>query len=251
MKNVVVILMIGLLVFSCGSKKKAIPAVVEESSKNALDWSGTYLFMDEDYNLPEMQLVLKEDNTFNLVVSANGEEQRNTYIQNGKFEWDNEGRAILLDAEIPNFNTNKLVVGENQLIILQNKDAKHLDALPRFTKVETNVLLVEKYWKLISINDRDVTKDDFMSKEPHINFKAEFNRVGGNDGCNGFGGNYFIKGNKLTFEKVMSTMMACPDSYVYNHFMKTLRDEVTFEVTEETLILRSEKDVLKFEAVYF
>lgn len=250
MKNVIVILM-GLLVLSCGSKKMATPIVVEESSKNALDWSGTYLFMDEDYNLPEMQIVVKGDNTYNLVVAATGDENRNTYIQNGKFEWDPEGRAIFLDTEIPNFNTNKLVVGENQLIILQNKDAKHLDALPRFTKIETNSLLVEKYWKLISINDRDITKDDFMSKEPHINFKAEFNRVGGSDGCNGFGGNYFINGDKITFEKMMQTLMACPDSYVYNHFMKVLQNEVTFEVTEETLILRSEKYSLKFEAVYF
>lgn len=243
--------MMGMVLFSCASKKKSTPVVVEDSSKDALDWSGTYLFLDEEYNLPQMQIVLDQNNTFNLIVGATGDENRNTYVQNGKFEWSENGRAILLDHEIPNFSTNKLVVGENQLIILQNKDAKHLDGLPRFTKVETNDLLTEKYWKLVSINDRVVTNDDFMAKEPHIKFRTEFNHVSGSDGCNGFFGNYMINGNKLTFDKVMSTLMACPDSFVYNHFMKTLREEVTFEVTEDVLILSSGKDVLTFEVVYF
>jgi copper homeostasis protein (lipoprotein) len=241
------LLVLGIILFGCGTKKNTIG----ETSQNSLDWNGVYLFSDEEYKRPEIQLTLTENGTYKLIVAAFGNENRNTYLE-GKFEWDQQGRTIALDKEIPHLNINKLLVGENKLFITKDSEGKNLDNLPLFQKIQTDSNLTEKYWKLVSINDREVTKDDFMAKEPHLNFKSEFNRVSGSDGCNGFGGVYFLEGNKITFEKMMSTLMACPDSFVFDKFMKNLQEEVTYNlVDEETLILHSGNDTMKFKVVYF
>lgn len=239
------ILLLGVMIFSCGAKKNA----VSDTSQNALDWSGVYLFTDEEYKKPEIQLTLNENGTYKLISSAVGEETRNTYLE-GKFEWDKQGRTIRLDKQIPHLKVDQLLVGENTLFITKDSEGLHLDYLPAFHKLQTDSNLTEKYWKLVSINDRKVTKDDFMSKEPHMIFKSEFNRVNGNDGCNGFGGVFRLEGNKITFSKMMSTLMACPDSFVYEQFMKILREELTYEVNEELLVIQSADDVMKFKAAY-
>ncbi len=241
------ILLLGVMISGCGAKKN----VIGDTSRNALDWSGVYLFTDEAYKLPEIQLSLKENGTYQLVASAVGEEAKNTYLE-GTFEWDKEERTILLDRQIPGLNAAHLVVGENTLFVLTGKKDQPLDELSKFHKVQTDPGLVEKYWKLVSIDDRKVTQDDFFGKEPHMIFKSEFSRVNGNDGCNGFGGIYKLEGNSISFDKVFSTMMACPDSFVFNEFMKVINDkELTYEVKgEEKLTIRSKTSTLYFEAVY-
>lgn len=242
------VLLLATILFSCGAKKNAATG---DTSKTSVDWQGIYLYSDDTYTSPDVQLTLNADGTYRLVAAAFGDESRNTYMK-GTFEWDKQGRIIRLDSQIPHLNSNRLVVGENTLFILTNEaeDNRSLDGLEQFHKTQTDSNLVEKYWKLVSINDRVVTKDDFMSREPHLIFKSEFNRVNGNDGCNGFGGSYKLNGTTISFDKLISTMMACPDSFVFEQFTKILQGDLTYQATEETLIIQSKKDVLKFEVVY-
>lgn len=241
------LLLPGVMMFSCGAKKNE----VGDTSQNALDWSGVYQFTDEEYKLPEVQLTLNENGTHKVIVSAIGEETKNTY-EDGKFEWDKEGRSIHLDKQIPGLGSDHLVVGENTLFVVKGKkEDKPLDELLKFHKVQTDPELTEKYWKLISINDKKVTGDDFFGKEPHMIFKSEFGRVNGNDGCNGFGGLYELEGNSIVFDKMFSTMMACPDSFVFREFMNIINNEnLTYEVKGEKLVIKSDKDALHFEVVY-
>lgn len=249
MKRYVLIgmLLLGVMIFSCGTNKQAIG----DTSWTSVDWSGVYLFTDNNYKVPEIQLTLNENGTYKLVASAIGEDTKNTY-SDGKFEWDKQGRTIRLDKQIPHLSSDHLVVGENILFVLKGKDSENhpLGELLQFQKQQTDSNLTEKYWKLISINGRTVTKDDFMSKEPHIIFKSEFNHINGNDGCNGFGGIYKLEGKTISFDKLFSTMMACPDSFVFNEFMRILQKEATYTITEESLTLQTAKDVMKFEVVY-
>lgn len=240
--------LLSAVMFSCGTKKNA---AVSDTSKTSLDWNGIYLYSDNNYKLPDIQLTLNPDGTYKLVAAAFGDESKNTYMK-GTFEWDQQGRIIRLDNQIPHLNTNRLVVGENTLFILtsESADNRSLTGLEQFHKVQTDSNLVEKYWKLVSINDRIVTKDDFMSREPHLIFKSEFSRINGNDGCNGFGGMYQLNGTTISFDKLISTMMACPDSFVFEQFTKILQGDLTYQATEETLVIQSKKDVLKFEVVY-
>lgn len=240
------IVLLGVILFACGTKKHT----TIDNSLTSLDWSGVYLFFDEDYKKPEIQLTLNENGTYKLVVSATENNNKNQYLE-GKFEWDRQGKTIILDKEIPHLKITTLLVGENRLFITQDSEGITFDHLPQFNKIQTDSNLTEKYWKLVSINEREVTKDDFMSKEPHLNFKSEFNRVGGNDGCNGFGGIYFLDGNTIKFDKMMSTLMACPDSFVYEQFIKILQDELIYTADEETLMIQSKETLMKFKVVYF
>lgn len=240
------IVLLTMMLFNCGTKKNTIG----DTSQTSLDWSGIYLFSDEEYKKPEIQLTLNENGTYNLIVAAFGDDNRNNYLE-GKFEWDKQGRTIRLDKEIPHLKINSLLVGENRLFITQDSEGITLDHLPQFQKIQTDSNLTEKYWKLVSINNREVTKDDFMAKEPHLNFKSEFNRVNGSEGCNGFGGVYFLNGNTIKFDKMISTLMACPDSFVYEQFMKILQDELIYTADEETLTIQSKETVMRFKVVYF
>ncbi len=51
---------------------------------------------------------------------------------------------------------------------------------------------------------------------PEVGATLEFaqNRVGGQSGCNSFGGSYTLEGNTLRFGPLMQTMMACPDEAI-------------------------------------
>jgi heat shock protein HslJ len=60
-------------------------------------------------------------------------------------------------------------------------------------------------WKLISYNQTPAVPD----VETSIEFKD--GQVSGNVGCNGFGGEYAVDGDQITFDKMMSTLMACTD----------------------------------------
>lgn len=249
MKNrgVVSLLSLILIIVSCGVKKnteKTVPAV-GDTSQNSLDWNGMYLLDNVTNKLPDIQLTLKSDGTFQSIVAATTGEDRNSYTE-GKFTWDKEGRSITLDKSLPNIDSKQFFVGENYLKALDGKAVNSV-----FKKMQTDKVLTEKYWKLVAINDKKVTNKDFINTEPHITFKSEFNRVKGHDGCNIFNGTFQLDGNKITFDKMLSTLMACPDSFVYEALLKTLREDLTYEVNEKTLLIHSKKMTLKFEVIYF
>lgn len=249
MKNrgVVGLLSLLVIIISCGVKKnteKEAPAI-GDTSQNSLDWNGVYLLDNATNKMPETQLTLKLDGTFQSVVTAKAGEDRDNYTD-GKFTWDKEGRSITLDKSLPHIAITKLFVGENYLKTL---DGKAINSV--FKKIQTDALLTEKYWKLISINDKKITNKDFNQTEPHISFKSEFNRVKGNDGCNVFNGKFQLEGNTIQFDKMLSTLMACSESFVFEELLKTLNEKLTYKVDENTLVIQSKETVLKFEVVYF
>jgi len=60
-------------------------------------------------------------------------------------------------------------------------------------------------WKLVSYNGTSAA----AGADTSIEFKD--GRVNGNVGCNGFSGDYKVNGASITFDKMMSTLMACAD----------------------------------------
>ena len=77
-------------------------------------------------------------------------------------------------------------------------------------------------WKLTRIEGRAVTSEKAM-----IRFDEQNNRVGGNGGCNGFGGNLSVNGNSIKVGQVISTKMFCQEgSDIENRFFNNL-DRVT------------------------
>ena len=62
-------------------------------------------------------------------------------------------------------------------------------------------------WKLVSYGDAANPTPALADVDTTITF--EDRQMGGNVGCNGFGGAYELSGDEITFNGIMSTMMFC------------------------------------------
>jgi heat shock protein HslJ len=66
-------------------------------------------------------------------------------------------------------------------------------------------------WKLVSFGDAANPTPAIPNVDTSIKFDSN-GQINGNVGCNGFGGNYKISGDKITFNSIMSTMMYCNET---------------------------------------
>jgi heat shock protein HslJ len=67
-------------------------------------------------------------------------------------------------------------------------------------------------WKLVSYGDAVNPMPALPDVDTSIKF--ENGQMSGNVGCNGFGGNYELSNDKITFNGIMSTMMYCEETSV-------------------------------------
>lgn len=231
-----------VVAIGCGTKKNS--ATTTDNSMTSLDWDGKYIF-DGNTEAPAIQISLTKKGEFNAVIMDNQNNADNKYVK-GTFVWDKAGKSIILDQPIAETGIKQFFVGENKITAVDGVVGKI-----ECKKMQENSELIEKYWKLIAVNDIKITNKDFIETEPHIMFKSEFNHVRGNDGCNQFQGNFEINGNKITFGRMLSTLKACPDVFASTEFRKLLSEEITFEVKNDKLTLKTNNDTFQFEAVYF
>ena len=63
-------------------------------------------------------------------------------------------------------------------------------------------------WKLVSYGDPASPKPAASGIETSIAFDQD-GKINGSVGCNGFGGEYKIKGNTIEFNQMVATMMFC------------------------------------------
>ena len=79
--------------------------------------------------------------------------------------------------------------------------------------------------------------------DPEIETSIEFNTEGqlnGNVGCNGFGGEYTVDGNTLTFGPIMSTLMFCEAVAEQESItLAVFQEKATFELDGNTLTITS------------
>ncbi|HTH36648.1 MAG TPA: META domain-containing protein [Pyrinomonadaceae bacterium] len=95
--------------------------------------------------------------------------------------------------------------------------------------------LEEKKWVLESIRDR---KTFVPIKGAFINFHAAKGSAGGNSGCNVFGGEYTVNGEKIAITDVVSTMRACVEDdkmTVERDFLDGLRTANRYEISDGRL----------------
>ncbi|MBO9571617.1 MAG: META domain-containing protein [Chitinophagaceae bacterium] len=139
------------------------------------------------------------------------------------------------------------------------KSSNHAkDAAPAASASETaattpNAELVGTYWKLTELNGQPVGPDTTGGREPHMILQSSDTTVRGNGGCNGFGGNYEWKEpNRIKFDKIVSTMMACERLETENRFFEVLRMADNYYIVGDTLILNKAKmaPLARFTAVY-
>ena len=83
-----------------------------------------------------------------------------------------------------------------------------------------------------------------------ISFDLDKSTVGGNGGCNGFGGNLVKNGSKIKISQIISTKMFCEaTSDVENKFLGNLDRVTKYQITGGKLfLLAGETIVLEFTA---
>jgi heat shock protein HslJ len=110
--------------------------------------------------------------------------------------------------------------------------------------------LVNTYWKLILLNDTEITVVDNQT-EPHIVLNTE-NRVSGSDGCNRLMGSYVLDGEKLTLGEMAGTRMACAEGAAQAQaFNEALTKVAIYTVHSDQLELRDATGLVlaRFKAV--
>ena len=103
----------------------------------------------------------------------------------------------------------------------------------------SNASLKDTTWKLVSYGK---SASDQTPAVADINANVTFGadgQVNGNMGCNSFSGSYELKGDKIVFGPIMSTMMACqgPGMDQEAAAFNVLHDTVTASLNGSTLTL--------------
>lgn len=100
------------------------------------------------------------------------------------------------------------------------------------------VTLEDLTWTLIQLGEQTITppKDRLGA---HILLMSKDQRVAGSGGCNRLMGGYTLDGNKLSFSKMASTMMACQDGMALEQaFLKALDTVASWNIEGNTLMLK-------------
>jgi heat shock protein HslJ len=112
------------------------------------------------------------------------------------------------------------------------------------------VPLEKTEWRLIRLG-RAAVKGDELHRPPEIVLDPVSHRASGSGGCNRIMGGYELKGDALTFARMASTMMACPDGMeTEQKFLKALGQVKRWKIAGQQLSLMdgSGKVVAAFEA---
>lgn len=97
-------------------------------------------------------------------------------------------------------------------------------------------------WTISSIPDFTLQQ---TRKPVTLSFADTTGRMGGNAGCNNFGGQYEVKGNTLKLEKIISTKMAClPGMETESKVMNVLHSTDHFSISGDKLTLMQGQKVL-------
>ena len=102
------------------------------------------------------------------------------------------------------------------------------------------VPLEKTEWKLIRLG-RAAVKGDDLHRQPQIVLDPVSHRASGSGGCNRIMGGYELNGSRLTFARMASTMMACPDGMeTEQKFLKALGQVKRWKIAERQLELMDE-----------
>jgi heat shock protein HslJ len=105
------------------------------------------------------------------------------------------------------------------------------------TETVVNTPLRGVYWKLTTLLGQPVNK---ISSTAFIKFNIDGKSVGGNGGCNTFGGSYDLTGSShLSFGPIMSTKMYCGEGKSENVFFGLLSRTDSYLINGDTLFLRN------------
>jgi len=122
----------------------------------------------------------------------------------------------------------------------------------RVPPAPSTAALENTYWKLMSVGNTPVRVAS-QQREPNFILHPENNTVTGSGGCNRLTGTYSLRSDRITFNRVASTMMACVDGMdTEQAYLRALGSAYRWRINGQQLdLLDSAGNTLaRFEAVY-
>ncbi|RAJ22936.1 heat shock protein HslJ [Gelidibacter algens] len=117
----------------------------------------------------------------------------------------------------------------------KSQDAKQMSA----NKFETQ--LIGTKWVLTKLNKDLVNLTSPELEQPFIKLTAKDYGVGGNGGCNAFGGTFTLKENQhIEFSQLLATMRYCDDNGIERVFMGNLQKASSYTITNNILTFKDE-----------
>lgn len=241
-------LVLALVLSSCGSSKQSQKetAVDDHNAQTSLDWSGIYkgTLPCADCEGISTTVTLNENGTFSKEYMYLGKETAST-TETGKFTWNKSGNSVTLEGTAGH---NTYFVNEGSISLLDFNGKKNTGVLaPHYNLAKVGTTLINTKWKLVELEGKDVRDSDAF-----IFFTDENSRVYGNSGCNSFNGSFIVKNElQISFSKMASTMMACPDMEIEQTFMDVLStvDNLSLHGDKLTLNKARMMPLAVFEAV--
>lgn len=133
-------------------------------------------------------------------------------------------------------NTYSIKKGE---LTLFSKNKKSTLKFERKTN-ETTTGLNGK-WQLISMKVGKALPIQLPAKPITLNIDKD--KIGGNGGCNAYGGSFSQTGKTVKFSEIFSTKMWCEDSSpIENKYFDALGKSVNFQIDNDDLILTDAKN---------
>lgn len=214
------------------------------NSRLSIDWSGTYygVMPCADCEGIATTIHINEDETYEMHMNYLGKDDNNTFVYNGQFEWDESGNIITLEGI--DSGPNHYQVGENNLIQLDMEKNRITGELAEMYVLSKKVLSSEEallhgiYWKLVEVGGMAIAEKKENLKQAHLKLDLFKMRAYGNGDCNNFFGTVELPSTgKIKFNRVASTMMACPDMETERLLFNAFENTDSYSVSEGTLTL--------------
>ncbi|MFH1121944.1 MAG: copper resistance protein NlpE N-terminal domain-containing protein [Bacteroidota bacterium] len=244
MKKIDLILVAAFIIgIAPGCKtQKSVPAgpkkiVIGDNRSVLNDWPGIYTGTVPCADCEGIVTTITLNDDLTYIVSTVYKSKSTKVCENaGKFTWSESGNTIKLGgiSDAP----NRYLVGENKLIQLDMEGNRITGVLADkyiLTKNDgtgNGAGIKGKKWKLVELNGKPVENTSGNGKEYFISLQQEESRISGYAGCNSFFGSFELKeGERITFSKMGSTMMACPDMATEQELFKVLEtiDNYTYD----------------------
>jgi copper homeostasis protein (lipoprotein) len=186
----------------------ALPADAAHSSRNALDWAGTYrgVLPCADCEGIETVVTLTGEGGFREHTRYLGKDaDRTESSREGSLAWSEDGSTVTLAGDPP----EAYKVGENQLTRLALDGSAITGALAdNYVLTRVTPEITGWRWTLVELRGQPVTG---LERAPHMVLDAADGRTSGYGGCNSFSGAYVLDlaTLRLRFEQMVSTLRAC------------------------------------------
>jgi copper homeostasis protein (lipoprotein) len=261
--NVLILAAAFIAAIAPGCKtQKSVPAgptkiVIGDNSSVSLDWPGIYTgtLPCADCEGIVTTITLNDDQTYLISTVYKGKSYK-VCENSGKFSWDEAGNTIRLHGITA--APNRYRVAENKLIQLDMEGNQITGALAdkyvlaKAEKEGSDAGISGKKWKLVELNGTPVENTSGSGKEYFILLEQKENRISGYAGCNSFFGTCELKeGNRITFSKIGSTMMACPNMSLEQDLFKVLETVDNYTTNGKTLQLNKARmaPLARFEMI--